>query len=336
MPSTSTVFTLNNGVNIPAVGFGTFAGEDFENGACYRAVKQALEVGYRHIDTGWFYKNEEEVGDAIHDFLKDNQNVKRADIFVTTKLWSHLWDPEDVEWSLQDSLRKLKLDYADLFLIHWPFAIEKIDNNTMKETGLESPLWVINEEAMNNQQQTWRAMEKLNRAGKARAIGVSNWLIPMLEDMLSWAEIKPTVNQVELHPFLAQDDLLQYCREHDILLEAYSPLGSQNQTNTMTNDSWSTGGERVSENQLLNEVAERSGNTLAQVLIAWGVRRGHVVLPKSATPSRIESNFKDIDLSDEDFEAVNEMARRRRYRFINMKKEFGIDLWPEDSARQGT
>jgi diketogulonate reductase-like aldo/keto reductase len=334
MPSTSVHFTLNNWVKIPAIGFGTFAGEDFDPGAPYKAVKKALDVGYRHIDTGWFYKNEEEVGQAIQDFLKDNPNVKRSDIFVTTKLWAHLVEPEDVRWSLNDSLKKLQLDYADLFLIHWPFAIEKVDNNTPKEDA--NGRYIIRRDWMDDRRPTWKAMEELYHEGKCRAIGVSNFLQSQLEDMLSWATVKPTVNQVELHPFLAQEDLVKFCLDNDILPEAYSPLGSQNQTNIMPSANWSQPGEKVTDNKTLNEVAKRSGNTLAQVLVAWGVKRGYVVLPKSATPSRIESNLKDIDLSDNDFEAVNEVSRNRRYRFINMKHEYGIDLWPEDSARQGT
>lgn len=334
MPSTSIHFTLNNGVKIPAVGFGTFAGENPDSGAPYKAAKKALEVGYRHIDTGWFYNNEEEVGQAIQDFLKENSNVKRSDIFVTTKLWPHLVEPEDVRWSLHDSLKKLQLDYADLFLIHWPFAIEKVDNNTPKEDS--NGVYVIRKDLIEDRRPTWKAMEQLYHEGKCRAIGVSNFLIPQLEDMLSWATVKPTVNQVELHPFLAQEDLVKFCHDNDILPEAYSPLGSQNQTSIMPSANWSQPGEKVQDNEKLNEVAKRSGNTLAQVLIAWGVRRGYVVLPKSATPSRIEGNFKDIDLSDRDFEDVNEISRNRRYRFINMKNEYGIDLWPEDSKRQGT
>ena len=334
MPSTNVHFTLNNGVRIPAVGFGTFGGEDPEKGACYKATKKALDVGYRHIDTGWFYKNEEEIGDAIQDFLKENEDVKRADIFVTTKVWSHLLEPDEVRWSINDSLEKLKLDYADLFLIHWPFAIEKVDNNNIKYDT--DGKFIIKKERTENLRPTWKALEALYHEGKCRAIGVSNWTQPMLEDMLTWATVKPTVNQVELHPFLAQEELVKFCLDNDILPEAYSPLGSQNQTNVMPAANWSQPGEKVSDNETLNEVAERSGNTLAQVLIAWGVKRGYVVLPKSATPSRIKSNFKDIDLSDKDFEDVNEVSRNRRYRFINMKNEFGIDLWPEDSKRQGT
>lgn len=174
-----------------------------------------------------------------------------------------------------------------------------------------------------NPEPTWRAMEKIYEDGKARSIGVSNWTIKGLEQLLSFAKIKPHVNQIEIHPFIPNTELVNYCFKHDIMPEAYSPLGSQNQVPTT--------GEKVSENPTLNAIAQKSGNTLAQVLIAWGLRRGYVVLPKSSNPSRIESNFKLINLSDEDFEAVNKVAEGRHFRFVNMKDTFGYDVWPEEA-----
>jgi diketogulonate reductase-like aldo/keto reductase len=168
-------------------------------------------------------------------------------------------------------------------------------------------------------------MEKLYEDKLARAIGVSNWTIEGLEELLKYAKVKPHVNQIEIHPFLPNEELIQYCWKNDILPEAYSPLGSQNQVPTT--------GERVSENKTLNEIAQKGGNTLAQVLIAWGLRRGYVVLPKSSNPSRIESNFKSIELSDEDYEAVNAVAKGRHFRFVNMKDTFGYDVWPEETAK---
>lgn len=169
-------------------------------------------------------------------------------------------------------------------------------------------------------------MEKLYEEGKAKAIGVSNWTIEGLKQLLKFAKVKPHVNQIEIHPFLPNEELIQYCFKHDILPEAYSPLGSQNQVPTT--------GERVSENPTLNEIAKKGGNTLAQVLIAWGLRRGYVVLPKSSNPARIESNFKSIQLSDADYEAVNNVAKGRHFRFVNMKDTFGYDVWPEETAKQ--
>merc|ERR1711977_655607 len=259
--STGTTYKLNNGVNIPAVGFGTFASEGAK-GESYKAVQVALKTGYRHLDCAWFYQNECEVGEAIRDFLKENPSVKREDIFICTKVWNHLHEPEEVKWSLNNSLENFGLDYIDLFLVHWPIAAEKDDKN----------------------------MPKLNEKGQ----------------------------------YVIKDELVKFCFDNDIMPAAYSPLGSQNQVPTT--------GEKVNTNPTLNAIAEKGGNSLAQVLIAWGLRRGYVVLPKSSTPSRIESNFKIPQLTDEDFNAVNEVAKGRHTRFVNMKDTFGYDVWPEEAG----
>lgn len=318
-------FKLNNGVVMPGLGFGTFASEG-SKGETYKAVECALKVGYRNLDCAWFYQNEEEVGEAVRDFLKANPSVKREDIFICTKVWNHLHEPEDVKWSLESSLKKFGLDYVDLFLVHWPIAAEK-DDNYMPKLGPDGK-YIIKKDLTENPEPTWRAMEELNESGKARAIGVSNWTIEGLKKLMSFAKIKPTVNQIEIHPFLPQEELVKFCQENDILPAAYSPLGSQDQVPTT--------GEKVRTNKTLNEVAERSGHTLAQVILAWGLRRGYAVLPKSATPSRIESNFQVPDLSDEDFEAVNQVAKGRHTRFVNMKDTFGYNVWPEESVEAGT
>ncbi|RYP51297.1 hypothetical protein DL769_010826 [Monosporascus sp. CRB-8-3] len=319
--SNKTTFTLNNGVKIPGLGFGTFASEGAK-GETYKAVKCALEVGYRHLDCAWFYQNEDEIGEAIRDFLKENPSVKREDLFITTKVWNHLHEPEEVEWSLENSLKHLGLDYVDLFLVHWPIAAEK-DDKYMPKIGPDGK-YVIKKELTENPEPTWRAMEKLLESGKTRAIGVSNWTIPGLKKLMSFAKVKPQVNQIEIHPFLPNEELVRFCIDNDILPEAYSPLGSQDQVPTT--------GEKVRTNKTLNEVADKSGHTLAQVLLAWGLRRGYAVLPKSSTPSRIESNFQVPDLSDGDFEAVQGVARGRHTRFVNMKDTFGYDVWANEAA----
>lgn len=166
-------------------------------------------------------------------------------------------------------------------------------------------------------------MEALYDEGKARAIGLSNFTIPGIEQILSFARVRPHANQVEIHPFLPNTTLVKYCLEHNILPQAYSPLGSQNQVpNT---------GEKVATNPTLNQIAKEGGHTLAQVLIAWGLRRGYVVLPKSSNPARIDSNFEEIDLSDAQYEAINRVAAGRHTRFVNMKDTFGYDVWPEET-----
>ncbi|KAI5301965.1 Glycerol 2-dehydrogenase (NADP(+)) [Ascosphaera pollenicola] len=315
-------FILSNGNKIPGLGFGTFASQG-KPGETYNAVKTALKVGYRHMDCAWFYHNEHEIGFAIHDFLKENQDVKREDIFVTTKVWNHLHKPEDVKWSLENSLSNFQLNYVDLFLLHWPIASEKTDEKSpMPKIGPDGK-YVINKELTENHEPTWRAMEELYLAGKCKAIGVSNFTPKQLDKLLSYAKVPPMVNQVEIHPFLPNNEVVKYCQEHNIVAEAYSPLGSQDQVPHT--------GEKVSTNPTLLKIAEDAHATLAQVLIAWGLKRGYVVLPKSSNPSRIESNFKFLELSDEQFAAVNKVAEGRHTRFVNMKDTFGYDVWPEES-----
>lgn len=164
-------------------------------------------------------------------------------------------------------------------------------------------------------------MEKLYESGKAKSIGVSNWTIAGLEKMAKYAKIQPMINQVEIHPFLPNTELIEYCKSHNIIPVAYSPLGSQDQVPGT--------GEKVSTNKDLNAIAEKNGWTLAQVLIAWGLKRGYSVLPKSSNESRIKSNVQLVTLSDEDFAAVNKVADGRATRFVNMKDTFGYDVWPE-------
>lgn len=313
------VFKLSNGVTVPGVGFGTFANEGAV-GETYAAVTHALKTGYRHLDCAWFYQNEHEIGDAVRDFLAQNPSVTRQDIFICTKVWNHLHEPEEVKWSLENSLQELKLDYVDLFLVHWPIAAESDDNHKPK-LGADGK-YIIKQGLTDNPEPTWRAMEDIYKSGKCRAIGVSNWTIAGLKKLLSFAEVKPMLNQIEIHPFLPNTELVKFCQEHDILPAAYSPLGSQNQIPST--------GEKVRTNKKLNEVAERSGYDLAQVLLAWGLQRGYVVLPKSSTPKRIDSNFLIPVLSKDDFEAVEEVAKGRHTRFVNMKDTFGYNVWPEE------
>lgn len=316
----SPMIKLNNGKLMPALGFGTFASIG-KPGETHNAVVAALEAGYRHLDCAWFYLNEDEVGTGIKQFLTAHPEVKREEIFVATKVWQHLHAPSDVEWSINDSLKKLQLDYVDLFLIHWPFAAEKNEDNTVK-IGPDGK-YIINHELTKDASPTWKAMEKLVEQGKAKSIGVSNWTIKDLDVLLSYAKIPPVVNQIEIHPFLPNDKLIKYCVDHNIVPVAYSPLGSQDQVPGT--------GEKVSTNKDLNAIAEKNGVSLAQVLIAWGLQRGYAVLPKSSNPERIKSNAKLIKLSPEDFEAVNKVAHGRCTRFVNMKDTFGYNVWPEES-----
>ncbi|EFE43271.1 hypothetical protein TRV_01939 [Trichophyton verrucosum HKI 0517] len=320
--SRNITFKLSNGVTIPGLGFGTFSNEG-SKGEAYKAVLHALRTGYRHLDCAWFYLNEDEIGQAIQDFLKENTSVKRSDLFITTKVWNHLHEKDEVAWSLENSLKNLQLDYVDLFLIHWPIACEKDDKN-MPKIGPDGK-YVVKKGLTENPEPTWRAMEESYESGKVKSIGLSNFTIPGIKQILSFAKIPPHVNQIEIHPFLPNTELVDFCFSKNIMPQAYSPLGSQNQVPTT--------GEKVGTNPTLNKIAEEGGHTLAQVLIAWGLRRGYVVLPKSSNPQRIESNFKEIKLSDEEFEAVNKVSEGRHSRFVNMKDTFGYDVWPEEASQ---
>jgi diketogulonate reductase-like aldo/keto reductase len=254
-------------------------------------------------------------------------------------VWPHLSEPEDVEWSLDNSLQMLGTDYVDAFLIHWPFAVERTEDRKVKlgsdgKVGSDpspklvksnpSSQYTIKKSLTDDLSPTWRAMEKMYKAGKARSIGVSNWKISGLETMLKYAEIKPAINQVEIHPFLPNNELMNYCISHDILPVAYSPLGSQHQVETTV--------EKVTTNRELIAIAEKKEITLAQLLIAWGLKRGYAVLPKSETPSRIKSNFQLVELNEEEFGSVNKVAEGRHCRFVNPRDMFGYDVWPEEGA----
>ena len=164
-------------------------------------------------------------------------------------------------------------------------------------------------------------MEKLYRAGKTRSIGVSNFKIEHLDDLLQFAEIKPVINQVEIHPFFPNTELLEYCWSHDILPAAYSPLGSQEKVS-----------EKLLDNEELKSIAEKKGVSLAQLLISWGIKRGYVVLPKSANPERVKSNFKLVNLSEEEFKGVQNVAKGRHTRLVNPTYMFGYNVWPEETS----
>jgi diketogulonate reductase-like aldo/keto reductase len=255
-----TTTTLNTGAPIPLVGMGTWRMHE----ATYSSVLTALKAGYTHIDTAMIYRNEEAVGQAIAD-----SGVTRDKLFITTKLWND--DHGDVAGALSLSLKKLNLDYVDLYLIHWPLP-SRVD--------------------------AYKEMEKLQASGKAKAIGVSNFTVRHLEQLLPHISIVPAVNQVEFNPFLNQAELLAYCREKGIVLEAYCPLAH---------------GSKLDDSRLV-ELAEKYGRSAAQLMLRWAVQQGIVVIPKSSSPERIAENLKifDFDISSEDMSTIatwNENSR---------------------------
>lgn len=283
----ATVYKLNNDIQIPGVGLGTWQSKDQE---VYDAVKTALKAGYKHIDTAWIYGNEEPVGRAIKD-----SGVDRKDIFVTTKLWATYH--RTPEKNLDDSLKKLQLDYVDLYLMHWPipFNPDAEDKTFPKKSDGSSDIdedWTFIK--------TWEQMQKLPKE-KVRAIGVSNFSSKQLEELLnaSTTTVTPAANQVETHPYLPQKKLIDYCKSKGIIVQAYSPLGSTN--------------SGLLEDNIIKRLADKYGVSGGQILISWALWRGTVVLPKSVTPHRVISNFETVQLTDQDGETINDIKTRKRF-----------------------
>jgi len=257
---------LNDGRRIPQLGFGVYQVDPEETKA---ATLTALEVGYRHIDTAEMYGNERGVGEAVREC-----GVPRADIFVTSKLNNGFHARDDALVAFDRTMATLGLDYLDLFLIHWPLP------------------------AVGDYVETWRAMEEMHASGRVRTIGVSNFQPHHLHRLLDETETVPAVNQIEVHPFLTQDDLRAFNASHGIVTEAWAPIARG----------------RVLSDPTIIEIAERVGRSAAQVTLRWHVQRGDVVFPKSVTRSRVEENFAlfDFELSASDVAAITALNRTQR------------------------
>ncbi|MDU0332696.1 aldo/keto reductase [Paenibacillus barengoltzii] len=262
--------TLNNGVQMPWLGLGVFKAKEGEE--VVQAVKAAIRAGYRSIDTASAYRNEEGVGQGVREALQEN-GLQRKDVFITSKVWNSDQGFETTLKSFDDSLKRLGLDYLDLFLVHWPVK--------------------------GKYKETYRALEKVYAEGKVRAIGVSNFQIHHLEDLLSEAKVVPAVNQVEFHPYLSQKELLRYCTEKGIQLEAWSPLGQGH----------------LLEHELLKGIASKYGKTVAQIILRWDVQLGVVTIPKSIREARIIENADifDFELSAEEMQAIDGLNRNQRF-----------------------
>ena len=258
-------YRLANGIDIPSVGFGTWQTPDGE--VAVQSVRCALESGYTHIDTAQAYGNEESVGKAIR-----LSGVPRKDLFITTKLWNANHSYDLTMRSFDESMNKLGLDYLDLFLIHWPNPLAFRDR--WEQANAES----------------WKAMEELYEAGKIRAIGISNFRSHHMDALLKTAKITPMVNQIRLCPGDTQDETVAYCREHQMVIEAYSPLG--------------TG--RIFDVPEMQTLAKKYNRSIAQICIRWSLQRGYLPLPKSVTPARIQENLHvfDFELSDDDVQLI--------------------------------
>ncbi|WP_297205660.1 aldo/keto reductase [uncultured Brachyspira sp.] len=260
-------FTLNNGYKIPCLGFGTWQTPDGDTAV--NAVIEAVNLGYRHIDTAAAYKNEKSIGKAIKE-----SNINRKELFITSKVWNKDRGYKTTLEAFDKTINDLQLDYLDLYLIHWPAS-----ENQFKDWD-------------NINLETWRAMTELYKSGKIKSIGVSNFMPHHLKSLMN-TEIKPMVNQIEFHAGFMQEETFKYCNDNNIVIEAWSPLG--------------TG--KMLDNNILKEIAKKYNKSAAQICIKWCLQNNTLPLPKSVTPSRIKENTEIFDfvISEDDMKTINSM-----------------------------
>ena len=259
--------TLNNGRKMPQLGLGVYKVTDEE---IHTAAEAALEAGYRSFDTAAFYRNEASLGNVLRQ-----SGISREDLFITTKVWNSDHGYDKTLKAFETSLDHLGLDYVDLYLIHWPCP----DFNLYVDT--------------------YRALEKLYKEGRAKSIGVSNFEVEHLERLLSECDVKPAVNQVECHPYFQQKDLKAFCKKHDIRLEAWGPLMQ---------------GGAALEDPIIEAIAAKHGKSAAQVILRWHLQEGTIAIPKSVTPDRIRENFQvfDFELSEEEMKQMSDLDKNKR------------------------
>ena len=296
-----TTMALNNGSGaIPALGFGTLIPDPV---ATRTATKAALETGFRQLDASERYRNEKEVGEAMQEVFKVGK-IKRAEVFIATKLWNNNHRPERVKPAFEASLKRLQLDYVDLYLIHTPFAFQPGDDQDPRDANGN----VIYDKGV-TLLDTWRALERLVDEGKCKAIGLSDVGLDKTKEIFEAARIKPAVVHVESHPYLPQWELLDFCKANGIVLQAFAALGHSSDPNVL-------------QDPVITAIAKRVSKTPAQVLLAWAIQRGTALLTTSKTPSRIKENF---DISALPEEAVREISEgiKLRVRF-NPVVETGV------------
>lgn len=293
-------YLTSQDTEIPALGLGTWKSR---KGDVYGAVREALHIGYRHVDCAPAYENEEEVGAALKEMISSG-NISRDSVWVTSKLWNNGHHPSDVEDRLQKTLSDLQLDYLDLYLIHWPVLFRS--DIFFPRSGKD---FLPPDEIPHGD--TWNALEKCVEKGLVRKIGVCNYSVNRLEDLMKDASLPPFMNQIELHPFLQQPDMVSFCSKNHILLTAYSPLGSIDRPSRLKK----TDEPALLEHPEISRIAASRKITPAQVLLAWALQRETIVIPKSVNSGRLKENFDSLEISldKDEMEQIAQLDEGFRY-----------------------
>nr|AYV89262.1 aldose reductase isoform X2 [Tetranychus evansi] len=306
-PAIGTKVTLNDGKSMPIFGLGTWKSKP---GEVKEAVKYALlEAGYRHIDCALVYQNEDEVGQALKEVFESGA-LKREDVFITSKCWNTYHSRAKVTEGCKTTLSKLGLEYVDLYLVHWPMGYSE---GGELFPGTYSDIDIV---------ETWQGMEDVHKAGLTKSIGVSNFNSEQIEKILANCSIKPVNNQIEVHPYLTQKELVEFCQKRDITVTAYSPLGSPDRPWAKPED------PSLFEEPAIKKIAEAHNKTPAQVLLRFAVQRNLITIPKSVTPARIAENIKvfDFELTNEEMETI--FGFNKNWRACGLEEHKSHPLYP--------
>ncbi len=301
---------LANNDQLPRIGLGMWKVDDTR---CESLVAEAVEAGYRHFDCACDYGNEAAIGRGLQSVLRSG-SVSREELWITSKLWNTYHRREHVRSAVERSLADLQLDYLDLYLVHFPIALQFVDFDVRYPPG-----WLHDPDAATPAMQldrvpiaeTWAAMEELVTAGLVRNIGVCNFGTSLLRDLLNYANVTPAVLQVESHPYLVQDKLLRFCQQHDIAMTAFSPLGALSYVSL----NMAEPGDTVLSEPTVVEIADRHARTAAQIVMRWGLQRGTAIIPKTANRDRLRENIDlfDFELSDAEMQAISGLDQHRRF-----------------------